>query len=519
MKTPILTSIYLFIFLNTQLFFCQLGTLDPTFGVGGKVITSFGVDSNPMDIVMQSDGKLIVVASITPATSTAACVMLTRYLSNGNLDMTFGNSGYVINLVGISCQPSRIALQNNGKIVVTGSTFISNSGDFDIMVLRYNTNGTLDSSFDNDGIKIVPQNNSQTTSAILIQSNGKIIVGGRFTSTTNPSLDTFGITRFNIDGSLDTTFGSNGLVYTPNIYRGGLNDLKFIENENIIAVGNLEFPYKYAIVKYDSNGNVINSFGTQGNGIVQESLNQYASLRSCVISSDNNIYASGDNYNGTKFNGFAVKYNSNGIIDNTFANNGVLARDFGGVLTNLAIDIKIDSNNKLVIGYAYGIPTDWDFGLEVYSLNGLLDTTFGTNGLFVTTFGYGHEYFRKMLIQPDNKIVMTGFKGTQVLARINNSNILNSNNFDSNDANFIVSPNPVTENSQFIFDLKTQVSAIDINVYDSKGLLINKLIQNENYFTGKNFIKCDFFNSIPNGIYFIKVYFDGIFFKIIKIVK
>jgi uncharacterized delta-60 repeat protein len=208
--------------------------------------------------------------------------------------------GHTTTLIGDHCSAHGVSLQNDGKIVVAGTTYApsGNNNSTDIMIARYNENGSLDTTFDNDGIKVINLNYSQDINTLLIQNNGKIIVGGSFTSITNPNLSTIGLARFNIDGSLDTTFGTNGYVYTPNISSGGMSDMKFTGNEDIIAIGGR------LMVKYSSNGQVINTFGTNGNGIVEET---YTQLNKCVISSNNDIYISGSTYNDTKYNAFIVK--------------------------------------------------------------------------------------------------------------------------------------------------------------------------------------------------------------------
>ncbi|GEP52206.1 hypothetical protein FNO01nite_28780 [Flavobacterium noncentrifugens] len=504
--------------------FAQPGTIDTTYGINGKVSNNLGGNAGANDSVLQPDGKLVTVGqtySIAPGSS----FLIARYLTDGNLDASFGTNGSVSVLGGDHCMAESVALQADGKIVVVGTALPAQNSNLssNMMIVRYNTDGTLDNTFDGDGIKIIELDYSQSLNAVLIQEDGKIIAGGLFTILSNPNMDTPGLIRFNSDGSLDTTFGVDGYVYTAGIYRGEITDMQFTDNGAIIAVGRTFIISKYLIIKYDSNGQLINSFGSDGTGFVEVALNQIADLFNCAIGTDGSIYASGGTFNGTKYNAFMVKYHSDGTIDPTFANNGTLIKDFGNVngvpITSFAYGIAFDKNNQLILALTYGKPTDYDFGLQSYSKEGILNTSFGTNGLFSTTFGSGHEYVRTMVIQEDNKIILAGDKGEQVLVRVNNDPLLSTNEAVANDNKMYVSPNPITENSALFFELQKQ-SVITVDLFDAKGLMIRKLLSNQNFPKGQNIEKNTVLQfNLQQGIYFLKIYVDNKYLKTLKIVK
>lgn len=498
----------------------QAGTLDTTFGTGGKISNNFGGNNLAYDSVLQPDGKIIVVGntySIAPGSS----FLTVRYLPNGDVDTSFGNLGSATTLIGDHCSAQAVALQSDGKIVVAGSSYAP-SGDIstsDIMIVRYNDDGSLDTTFGNNGITSIILNYSQSINTLLIQGNGKIIIGGLFSLLDNPSQDTMGLARFNTDGSLDTTFGTDGYVYTPNIYRGEIMDMKFIDNEDIIAVGRGFIVSNYLMARYTSEGQVVNSFGTNGNGIVQEAYNQIAQLNKCVISSDKDIYIAGATYNGTKYNAFITKYDSNGVKDITFGSDGKILRDFGSTKSSFADDISIDYNNNLILGYTLGATNDYDFGLESYNLDGTLNTSFGSNGYFTTTFGSGHEYFRTMLIQPDNKIVMAGNKGNQVVARVNNTDVLSTNPLNANTDKITIGPNPVNDYTNLTLDMKNSGN-MNADLFDSRGVLIAHLIKDKNYMQGTSIENLDLSRfNLSKGLYFLKVAIDSKLNRTIKIIK
>jgi uncharacterized delta-60 repeat protein len=510
------------LFINLSLLnnlYSQSGILDTTFGINGKTQKRSGLNNQVYDSALQNDGKIIVVGN-TNSYRLGSSFLVTRYLENGDLDTTFGNSGYVKTLVGDYCTAQSISLQKDGKIVVAGTAY-GQSEDVrgaDIMVVRYNIDGSLDLTFGTGGITTLSLNRTQVINSLLIQKNGNIIVGGLFSLQTNLNQDTFGLARFTPNGTLDTTFGENGYVYTPNIYRGQILDMKFIDNEDIIAVGESFIINNYLMVRYNSNGQVINSFGSNNNGIVEVSFNEIAVLNKCVIDKNNNIYALGSTYDNIKYNAFITKYNSNGIKDITFGTNGTILKDFKK--SSFGVDFSIDNNNNLIVGYSVGPTNDYDFGLESYDLSGNLNLSFGTNGFFTTKFIVGHEYFRTMLIQPDNKIIIAGHARNQLLARVNNDISLSSNSFENKNIQVSVTPNPFTDIDNVLVNIEG-TGKINISLFDLNGRLISKLVKDkELYGNSSNIEKLNLSKfNLSKGIYILKLNLNNQFFKEVKIIK
>ncbi len=182
------------------------GSLDAAFGSGGKINTDFGAPSDFANaLAIQSNGKIVAAGVASVGTFDFA---LARYNSDGSLDSTFGSGGKVTtDFGGLNDLGEGLAIQADGKLVVVG-TANDNSPtvDTDFALARYNTDGSLDTTFGSGG-KITTdfsrtRNNAH---AVVIQSNGKIVVTG------NISGD-FTLVRYNSDGSLDTTFGSGGIA-------------------------------------------------------------------------------------------------------------------------------------------------------------------------------------------------------------------------------------------------------------------------------------------------------------------
>ena len=520
MKNIFTFGILLILAINAN---AQPGTLDVTYGNNGQVFMPSSTQNRLYDSAIQSDGKIIVVGD-SDGNNEGSSFLISRYMPNGNIDTSFGSNGNVEILVGQRCHANSIELQNDGKIVVSGSTLTlqGNTLYTDIMVIRLNTNGNLDPTFDEDGINTINLNNSQTINAAIIQESGKIILAGRFSNLSNPNFDTFGLVRFNEDGSTDTTFGVNGFVHTQGFNRGEILDLKNTEAGDIIAIGNIPITNLFAIVKYNSEGILINSFGSNGNGIITGSYGEINNFRNCTIF-NNNIYIVGAVNNGTKYNSLITKYDINGTIANDFGQDGKILKDFGTDISSFANDVEVDNNGNLIIGYGVGMTNNYDMALQSYSINGELNTSFGTNGYFTTSFSSGQDYLRSVSIQDDNKIIIVGMSAdvqtlNQSLARVLNEENLSMGDIESVNQ-YSITPNPFTTNIVLSLSLKKSHS-LTAELYDITGKLIGTVLDKTTFQQGNRTINLNLssFNLHPS-VYFVKIYKDDGISQTLKIVK
>lgn len=178
------------------------GNLDPTFGGDGRQTTAFGATGNDIGsgVREQSDGKLIVSGEATPGGSTGTDFGLVRYLANGNLDPTFGTGGKVTtNFVGGGFDSANeVRIQPDGKIVAAGDSTLPTTG-LDFTVARYNTNGSLDTTFSGDGRAAANFSGSSADFGfgLGLQSNGRILVNG-YTTAGGTGYD-FAVARFRGD--------------------------------------------------------------------------------------------------------------------------------------------------------------------------------------------------------------------------------------------------------------------------------------------------------------------------------
>lgn len=229
------------------------GSLDNTFGSGGKVITSVNSGNDfSWSCAVQSDGKIVVAGRSLGASSDDFA--LVRYLTNGSLDASFGTSGKVTTPVGPGSDRGRfVAIQADDKIVLGGTSTIGSTDDF--ALVRYNSDGSVDNSFGNNGIVTTAVGTGEDILwAVAIQHDGKILAAGYGISAVS-GYD-FAVVRYNQDGSLDSSFGNNGIGLTP---VGTSSDfgigLALQPDEKIVLAGAsvTAAGYDFSIVRYNNS--------------------------------------------------------------------------------------------------------------------------------------------------------------------------------------------------------------------------------------------------------------------------
>jgi uncharacterized delta-60 repeat protein len=374
------------------------GTLDPTFGTGGTVTTFFGGDGLNGDeahsVVVQTNGKLVVAGYTTNLDDTTDFA-LARYNSNGTLDSTFGTSGKVKTNFGDFDYVGALALQSDGKIVAAGMTRVNFSPDF--AVARYNSNGTLDSTFGVGGKVITDFGGPAQAFAAGVQANGKILVAGYAHLAEGWDV---ALVRYNSNGTLDTTFGAGGKKTTPFgvpsvAQASGLS----IQKDGKIVIAGLTIVNNvsnFALARYNTNGTLDSTFGTGGKEVTDFGADDRAF--SVTLQADGKIVAAG--MAGTNF--ALARYNTNGTLDATFGSGGKVITDFGG--NDVALGVAVRTDGKVVaVGRGSG------FALARYNSDGTLDTAFGSGGKTTTHFvGSVIDQAFAVAIQPDGKAVVVG---------------------------------------------------------------------------------------------------------------
>jgi uncharacterized delta-60 repeat protein len=381
------------------------GSLDNTFGTNGFVSTKVGSTAYlngklyaiMNGLVLQSDGKIVAVGSANVNTSSSKVisesseVAVARYMPNGQLDSSFGSGGIVLTKVVTAIttnlgrdQARAVTIQVDGKIDVAGVTAqqtqsgnphhptYTNSTDF--ALVRYNANGSLDTSFGGTGIVVTPNFHNQADSAtsqadwaaaLAIQPDGKILQTGYTNSSVNNEATGMALVRYTSAGVLDSSFGPN--------------------HSGIVA------------------------------GLIPSGFTS-AEAWGVLVQSNGFIVAAGYANTNTSFNLMLTHLNSAGILDPTFGDTGQLGT------TNGSKGFSINSSMRIGLAIAQGGNGDFlaaatgkvyghnDYGVVAFLPSGAPDPTFGTGGTTTTAFSSdSDDRAFAMAIQGDGKIVATGY--------------------------------------------------------------------------------------------------------------
>lgn len=363
------------------------------FGTDGKVITDFGGLEIGYSVVIKPDGK-IVVAGESDGNLALFC-----YNSDGSLDSNFGTGGLVTTDFGSHATGLSLAIEPDGKIVVAGE-----SND-NFALARYNSDGSLDSSFGTGGLVSTDFGDREIGRSVAIKPDGKIVVAG-------VSGDDFAIASYNNDGSLDSSFGSEGRVITD---FGGDETGRSVaigSDGKIVLVG--ESGDDFAIACYSSDGSLDSSFGTEGRVTTDFGGDEIG--RGVAFQLDGKIVVVGESDGN-----FAIaRYNRDGSLDSSFGTGGQVITDLGR--NEIGHSIAFQPDGKIVVvGESSG-----SFALVRYNTDGTIDPSFGTDGQVKTDLGF-FGGGTSVALQPDGKIVVVGnSNGKFILVRYNSDGSLDA---------------------------------------------------------------------------------------------
>lgn len=336
------------LFCSTQFLFAQSGALDLTFNTTGKIQEDFngGFDQGNA-LAVQSDGKTIAVGSSYDGSFTNFA--LARYLSNGTLDNSFGSFGKEISTISNYANGATdVAIQPDGKLVVVGyAGTVGGTNNF--VVARYLTNGVLDYSFGTNGVVSTDLNTyNDVARSVAIQPDGKILVGGYTQIVANGALN-FGIVRYTATGSLDATFGSGGKKTINYVGQGDfLKRLLLLPNGNFLAAGYFTSSgiKHIGIIGFYSNGTPNINFGMNGKLDLDFRALYNSEASDIALQSNGKVIVVGAVENAIQpyYNFAALRIDTTGVIDPTFANNGKYEFDFG--IESRAYSVALQSDGK-----------------------------------------------------------------------------------------------------------------------------------------------------------------------------
>ncbi len=378
------------------------GTLDKSFGEGGRVITSFKDGSfQCYNAAKAPDGK-IVTSGTFYADRKNFGFLAVRYLPNGMPDYSFGDSGKVVTNLGYdNQQPIGLAVQKDGKVIVAGYVVSSNFGDYtDIAIVRYNADGSPDQSFGKKGIVISDFGKNDYAYAAAVQEDGKIVIAG------NNQRQYFLAARYLPNGTLDTSFGTNGAVITD---MGGLAYAYAVQIQpdgRIILAGNQNTIF--ALVRYLPDGALDKSFGSGGK-VKTDFPSGTEGIEDIALQKNGSIVAAGKEENRFTNNMNLVQYTPNGRLDSSFGTAGKTTLYFDDPYS-LTAGVDIDNDGKIVL---FGtISSDASIYRNIvvarFGADGTPDSSFADNGRQLTSFGIPSATAVAGFIDDNGKIVMAG---------------------------------------------------------------------------------------------------------------
>jgi uncharacterized delta-60 repeat protein len=377
------------------------GDLDLSFGGDGKVATNFtSGDDMAFGVAVQPDGKIVAVGSADFQNEFA----LARYTTDGSLDASFDADGKVTtSFTGDHDSAHDVAIQADGKIVAVGT-----AGFESYALARYESDGSLDPSFGGDGKVLSDLTGGRDVAyAVAIQANGKIVVAGRSAG----ARGRFALARYESEGSLDTSFGGDGIVFTNFTSQDDYaTDVAIFANGKVVAAGRGGGAGgRFALSRYESDGSLDTSFGEDGRVLTNfTSGDDYA--RGVAIQPNGRVVAAGGAAGaGGRF--ALVRYENDGGLDASFGGDGRLLTNFTRGL-DVALGIAIQSNRRIVAaGHAGGTrlsPRNHTLAIARYRANGALDRSFSGDGKRRVDFTSGDDWAEDVAIQPDGKIVAAG---------------------------------------------------------------------------------------------------------------
>ncbi|WP_300337528.1 putative Ig domain-containing protein [Accumulibacter sp.] len=412
---------------------------------------------------VQADGRILVTGRSD--VGGYPDYSLARYNSNGTLDTSFAGDGKVTTAIGpLTDNSYSVAVQSDGRILVGGFSWMYATHS-DFAVVRYLPDGTLDTSFSGDG-KVTTDIGGYWDQAYAmgVQADGKVVLAGMRSG--NPGdISDFALVRYNSDGSLDTGFDGDGKVVTSaGYYTEYLHSVSMQADGKILAVGSgaaqgSGIDRDLVLQRYNSNGSLDGSF--DGDGMVTFGVGGFGSAASVTAQPDGRILVFCSNYSSA----FLLRYNSDGSPDTAFGVNGKVASLIKPWGTGNYVAVQTDGS-ILITGQING-----DLAVARYFGSGSLDTGFGVGGYVTTSLSTGSDAGSTVQVQADGKIVVAG--GGYTSAADADFALLRYNQDGTLDTSFGITPTlrnrTVNEDSALSFAIPS-VSFVDVDAGDSLAL-------------------------------------------------
>lgn len=388
------------------------GDLDPGFSGDGKQTAFSGNTSQSWAVGLQSSGRIVVAGSTSVGSTAIGMVALD---ASGGIDGTFGTVGTVVTDPSSGQgQAFAMLIQPDNKIVLAGEVDTGNGSS--LAVLRYNENGSLDTTFDGDGIATLAIGGFATEGrAIGQQTDGKLVVAA---SAYNGSNTDFAVVRFDSDGLLDMSFDADGYALID--FSGGqdLPSAVSIDSYGKIVVAGYSAtgsPHDMALTRLNADGSLDTEFDTDGKLLLVVGEAQSA-VRAIQIQPDDKIVGVGGSISGGFLVFTVIRLNTDGSYDGTFGTAGIATSGFDANHAEPFAALLQGDGKILTGGYTNQAPGG--FALVRFKSTGEIDSEYGASGQVVTSFDIGGSAtIRVFALQGDGKVVAVGTGSPFLIAR------------------------------------------------------------------------------------------------------
>ncbi|MFN8487969.1 MAG: hypothetical protein U0350_10275 [Caldilineaceae bacterium] len=388
------------------------GSPDPTFAQNGQLVTDFGAQLNGVSQVQfQPDGKLVVAVAGSYGVLSRGNFDLVRLLPNGAMDTAFGNHGHAtLDLQDPQGESvNTVAILPDEKILVTGNL----RTDDDPVVMRWNSNGTLDTTLDGNGWRLLnpPQDHRLASFTAFLQPDGKLVLAGTTYLFQNQPHQ-LALVRLTNAGAFDPTFAAAGqFLFSPG--NSGANAVAVQPDGKILVGGYTSHDSKdavsdWALLRYNPDGALDPTFNGAGEIITGfNSIRGNAWIKDLTLQPDGKIVVAG-RIDGPQEAASVVRYNVDGALDPTFGAQGVLSPTLALMLDETRHPLALQPDGKMVVGGNRYIDSKDSFSLVRLLPDGALDPTFGNTGQVTTAFDQAAQ-LKALALQPDGKIVAVGY--------------------------------------------------------------------------------------------------------------
>ena len=475
---------------------------DLSFNQTGVVISRIQERSEFREVVVTLAGKILVAGNSRDDFDDNQTFV--QFNQDGSLDSTFGVNGIVIDSIGpfpITLRCKAMTLDGNGNIITANELGVAE----EFVTMRYFPDGRRDSTFGIDGIvetDFISTTYEEATD-VVVQSDGKIITAGFLG---NLWTNWAGLVRLHPDGTVDSTYGHQGLVDTyldMSLYH--VEIALQADGKLILGITSYSSTTDLLVARFHTDGSIDSTFGGTGSLLIDTgTTDEFTGLD---IDAQGTIWVAGIT-TGQFYERFTVaKVLPNGTLDTTFNSTGFISTAVGAQNSRVR-DIKALNNGTVILAGETNIPTAPQFVIYVIDAQtGTGDLNFGTNGEMTAYWGTTQDECLGVEVQPSGEVLAVGrswydpIYWESVVARFLAAPIVGVEEWQGSEMALTLFPNPTSGAASLSYQLE-KPGQVSLFVTDLMGRKLKTFLANEHRTKGVHRAELDL-NGLPSGNYFI----------------